>query len=158
VISAMIFTGSRHIVAKISLAYSLILLGWFSANGQAVRFEKSLSEIENQEYDAFLASVTSLPEKKEKSLRYEVQIEQLFSSSGAKSVSSKSLIYFKSDQEISPSVGDRLLIFGQLRRPQQAGSSYQFDYRKYLERKGIPWTVYISDRERVIFLPELSGK
>ncbi len=116
-------------------------LGWTSATLQSLRFDKRLAGIESEDYRMYQARMTGLPEKRKNSLRYPAEITRLFLTDGEiKNVDSEALIYFAGDPERLPSAGESLIIAGRLKRPRQAASAYSFDYRSFLERKGIPWT------------------
>lgn len=145
--------GSRHSFTKFFLLADLLVLGWFVANRHHQRLIHAINEVENASYIGFVATITSLPEKRKKSYRYEARVDELFLTSGSKTIFSKTLIYFRSDLEKLPRVGDKIFILGQLQRPRQVANTFQFDYRKYLERQGIAWTVYISDPNRFFYLP-----
>ncbi len=115
-------------------------LGWTSATLQSLQFGKRLSDIEGTDYRMYQARITGLPEKRKNTLRYPARITRLFLPEGKiRDVDSEALIYFADNLGRLPSAGENLIISGRLKRPQPAASRYSFDYRTYLERKGIPW-------------------
>lgn len=155
---SMAFPGSRSLAARAGVTFSILLLGWVSATQQAIRLDRSLGSIEqNEGYLAYQVSVTGLPEKRERSIRYEAVVEKLFFPRESRDVDSKALIYLSPDLDFSPSAGDRLIISGKLRRPPQAGSPIGFDYRKFLERKGIPWIGTATGRGSIYRIPGASA-
>lgn len=128
-------------------------LGWTSATLQSLQFGKRLSDIEGEEYRMYQARITGLPEKRENSFRYPAEIKGLFLQDGKrKEVESGALLYFADNLERLPSVGENFIVSGRLRRPQPATSEYAFDYRRFLERKGIPWIGSVKNDSNIYWI------
>jgi competence protein ComEC len=141
----------------IALFSTLFVLGGGVAGWKAKQLQSRIASVENQSYDSYQLQVRSLPEKRERSWRYEVAVERLLDGETVTVVDSKALLYLPSDWKTIPSVGDRLLVRGKLRRPDTATSAFSFDYRLFLERKGIPWIAYVNNPDRIYTLP-IEGK
>ncbi len=128
-------------------------LGWTSATLQSLQFGKRLNDIEGEEYRMYRARITGLPEKRENSFRYPAEIKGLFLQDGKrKDVESGALLYFADNLERLPSVGEHFIVSGRLRRPQPATSEYAFDYRRFLERKGIPWIGSVKNDSNIYWI------
>lgn len=139
-ISLLLVVTARRKYVPAAVFLAMAGMGWASATLQSLQFDKRLADIENTGYRMYQARITGLPEKRKNTLRYPVAVTRLFLPDGtSKDVDSQALIYFADYLERMPSVGENLIISGRLRRPQQAVSEYAFDYRTFLERKGIPW-------------------
>lgn len=152
VVSFALFAKKSTLIS-FTLYGSLFVTGMVSATMQANRLKAGVEAIENTDYTAYQFVVKSLPEKREKSIRYEVALEQLLTPNGARQVQADALLYFPNDWAALPSVGDRMVVKGQLQRPSSSG----FDYRLFLERKGIAWIGYVRDQHFVYPFSGQSG-
>lgn len=143
---------------NVSFFACIFLLGWTAAGVQSYRLNKSVSAIENKDYEAYQIVIASLPEKKGKSIRYAAEIEHLIADTSVLEVASRALFYFPSDWGDPPNVGDRLVITGALRRPDQSPSEFAFDYRQFLDRKGVPWIGFVRNERQVAKIPDSGRK
>lgn len=150
-----IMTGARYRKYLPVAVFGVMAgLGWTSATLQSIRFDKRLSDIGSEDYRMYQARITGLPEKRENSLRYPAEIKSLFMRDGKrKDVASGALLYFSDNLDRLPSVGENLIVSGRLRRPQPSTSEYAFDYRGFLERKGIPWIGSVKNDRSICWIP-----
>jgi competence protein ComEC len=133
--------------------FSIVVIGWGSASLKNIRLQNAIEAIENKDYLAYQIRITSIPEKREKSIRYEARIENIFFPDFSEQVEADMIMHFNSDRIELPSIGQRLIIKGKLKRPASSNSELGFDYRTFLERKGIAWIGYSHDPANIWELP-----
>jgi competence protein ComEC len=128
----------------ITFALFLICLG---ALGMVV-FERNndrkIAALQAHTYTAYLAEIKSLPEKRAKSVRFEVNVKSIKTQSAWIPVDVSALINIAQDAETIPKPGDHIVAHGTLELPMAATNPMQFDYRQYLKNKGIVWTDYLA--------------
>ena len=154
--SLLFFVAGSRYRKYLPLAVFAVMagLGWTSATIRSLRFGKRLGDVASEDYRMYQVRITGLPEKRGSSLRYPAEIKRLFLDDGnRKNVESEALLYFADNLARLPLVGENLIISGRLRRPEPAASEYAFDYRRFLERKGIPWIGYIKSDHSMYYLP-----
>ncbi len=151
-----VVAGSRRRkYLPIAVFGAIVCLGWASATLQSLQFGKRLSDIDNEGYRMYEVRITGLPEKRKNSFRYPAEIKSLFLNDGKrKEAESRALLYFADNLNRMPSVGESLIVSGRLRRPQPATTEYAFDYRRFLELKGIPWIGYVKNDSDIYRMPE----
>lgn len=154
----LLFSSIRSRFTHYAFLFSLSVLGWFAANQQKVRLKELLHKADNHPHDAFVATITNLPEKRPNSYRLQARIDYLINGSSCVTLNGNCLISIKADPDQLPEPGDRIMVRGKLQRPPEPASPFSFDYRKYLERRGIPFTVYIADLHRVSKLDNSPGQ
>lgn len=124
---------------------SLFCLGMLSATLKIEIFREQLSEVETRDYDAYLLEIRSLGEKRKNSVRYDAQVKSL-RVEGTWQATDARVILSLADQKKFLEPGTRMVVQGRpLQRPAYPRNPDEFDYQKYLERKGIAWTLYLPE-------------
>ncbi|TLV02991.1 ComEC/Rec2 family competence protein [Dyadobacter luticola] len=146
VIFLFYYFKKKKLASGVSLAAFFILLGAFSNINVEEKRDAETRLLGVVAYDFYEARVTSLPEKRSKSVRMEVTVDRLKLRSGAwMNVDLKALINIDSKAAQIPRPGDLIIVRGNLNRPIEASNPDQFDYRRYLRNKGILWTAYLPE-------------
>ena len=105
----------------------------------------------NYEADAryYVARVYDHPTEREKNIRTVLQLEYQFGDSlPSRPVSGKVMAYFpKTDSSFSLRYGDLIAIPASIREVTPPLNPGEFDYRAYLERKGITGQTYLKDND-----------
>lgn len=124
----------------------LFSLGVLVANIQKLQFEKEVVQVASEEYDSFLIKISSLGEKRKKSVRYEGLVVSLRATTGWKKVDSRILLSISTTDTTKLTPGAIILGKGQLlKRPKKTLNPEEFDYSLYLERKGIAWITFLPE-------------
>lgn len=96
----------------------------------------------------YRALLTDSPEAKERSVLCRVFIEELHDSTGTYPVERKALLYLQKDSLVTQlKEGDRMLVSARLSPPINGHNFDEFDYARYLMRKGVSATGYASSGE-----------
>lgn len=91
-----------------------------------------------------LARVLEPPEEREKMVKVLLELESAMADNGVVKVSGKVMAYFqKEDQALRLNYGDLIAFSVPLEEVQPPKNPMEFDYKKYLERKGVNWSVYL---------------
>ncbi|MCE7060401.1 ComEC/Rec2 family competence protein [Dyadobacter sp. CY343] len=125
---------------SVSIWLSLICLGAFCRVAAEESRDAIIVSLENSHYTAYEAVIASLPEKRQKTVRFEVEITRILENGLWISMPARGLINIPADADQIPRPGDKIVVKGRLERPFLAMNPEQFDYRKYLRNKGILWT------------------
>ncbi|GHB82095.1 hypothetical protein GCM10007390_41450 [Persicitalea jodogahamensis] len=130
----------------------IFMLGVFVAGRKHEAFQKEVDSLANLEFDDYLLEIKSLGQKRRASVRYDAEVKAVRSGTGWRKVNVQILVSFPDSATILPRAGDNLVIKSRVpNRPPTPLNPDEFDYRKYLERKGIAWTVYLpKDTYRII--------
>ncbi len=135
---------------------ALFCLGMLAATHKAEIFREQLMQVEGRDYDAFLVEIGSLGEKRKTTVRYEARVKAL-RVEGTWQMTDARLALSVADQEQWLDPGTRLVVRGRpLQRPAPPRNPDEFDYQKYLERKGVAWTLYLPEGAFVV-VPEVSA-
>lgn len=120
------------------------LLGSFCSLLHELSFRSAIQSLEGTQYDSYMAEVSSLPEKREKSYRLECNIIKLRSTLDGKWVTTdvKALVNIPINSTTIPDAGSIVLVKGILNAAKPPGNPGEFDYRLFLKRKGVAWTAY----------------
>ncbi|WP_031527913.1 ComEC/Rec2 family competence protein [Dyadobacter crusticola] len=118
----------------------LIALGAFCRVSAESRKDQNIALFEGGDYTSYEATVTSLPEKREKTVRMEATVTRILSGGKWIDQQTKALLNLPAEAADIPRPGDVLVVNGQLQLPASADNPEQFDYRNYLRNKGILWT------------------
>lgn len=96
--------------------------------------------------DGYVAVLLETPQEKPKSYRAEVLMTHVEQDGLLKTVSEKLLVYFeKNDSAALLAAGDRIVFKRMPQQVQNGGNPGEFDYRKFLFRKGIGRQVYLPE-------------
>lgn len=131
----------------IGICFSLVLicLGAFVTIEQHNQLFSGPDRLQKADYSCYEAVVKSLPEKRKKTLRVEVAVVGIRSGERWITTDTRGLLNIAADASVIPRPGDHILVSGVLNRPEVALNPGQFDYRGYLENKGILWTGYLQE-------------
>ena len=88
----------------------------------------------------FVAKIIEHPAQKAKSIKVIAKIEQ---TTEGHTIQQKAVLYFGKDRSRQPAYGDVVLIHAKLKEIENSQNPYAFDYKKYMQRKGIFYTAYI---------------
>lgn len=118
--------------------------GWIGTTWQ---LQQSVYDFPEQE-TVYRVLLTDRPEMKERTLLCRVLVEELHDSTGVYPVERKAILYLQKDSlVIQPKVGDRLLVSSRIAPPVNGNNFDEFDYARYLMRKGINGTGYVAAGE-----------
>ncbi|MBO9612688.1 MAG: ComEC/Rec2 family competence protein [Dyadobacter sp.] len=132
-------------------AFAVGLAGWMFLLGAGIKMaaetekDAQIATLQALEYNAYTAEVTSIPEKRSNSIRFEVLSRQFNTANQWTSYSAKALVYLPDSLSDVPQPGDLLLIKGRLERPAPPANPEQFDYAQYLRDKGILFTAFVNE-------------
>ncbi len=102
-----------------------------------------LQENAEQSHTA-LGYITSDPEEKSRSVGIELQVIGIMIDHDVDPSRFRTMAYFRNNPEArSLGIGDTIVFRGRFRPVDNAGNPYEFDYRKYMLRKGIPMTIFL---------------
>ncbi|WP_138476215.1 ComEC/Rec2 family competence protein [Dyadobacter bucti] len=129
------------------ICFSLVLLclGAFVTVEKHNQLFAGPEQLQRAEYSCYEAVVKSLPEKRTKTLRVEAAVVRIRSGQKWITTDTRALLNITSDASVIPRPGDHIMVSGVLKRPDEALNPGQFDYRGYLENKGILWTDYLRE-------------
>nr|WP_295928620.1 ComEC/Rec2 family competence protein [uncultured Dyadobacter sp.] len=125
------------------LALSLVLLGAGCKMWGEVAKDRQLRGIQGLKYGHYMAEVSSLPEKRENSIRFEVVTSQFRTADGWVRSPVRAMMYFPNSVVSLPRPGDRIIVRGTLQVPSAPENPEQFDYQQYLRNRGILFSAYI---------------
>ena len=91
-------------------------------------------------HQTFVAKIIEPPVQKAKSIKTVAIIEQNIS---GQSIKQKAVLYFAKDSLWQPAYGDVMLIQAKIKEIENSKNPYAFDYKKFMQRKGIFYTTYI---------------
>ena len=131
------------------MACYLVLAGYALTRLHEAEAQKSY--FRNYETDAqyYVARVYDYPTERPNSIRTVLDLEYQFGNSlPSRPVSGKVMAYFpKSDSAFALRYGDLIAIPGPIREVTPPLNPGEFDYRAYLERKGITGQIYLKDED-----------
>lgn len=120
--------------------------------------DASIAALDALEYTSFTAEVTSLPEKRANSIRFEVDVRSFLSGCRWIEQPVRALLYLPDSLRELPQPGDHLVIQGHLQQPEPPQNPEQFDYARYLRNKGILFTAFVrSGSFAIVPKPAKSG-
>ncbi|WP_159467471.1 ComEC/Rec2 family competence protein [Dyadobacter sp. 3J3] len=129
----------------ISCLLFLLISGPLCIDLRHVDLNKNIQKLAENKYEFYEAVVTSLPEKRVKSLRVEVLISRIHISKKWVRVDVKALLSIPLDASLIPTAHDILIVKGNLEQPNPPMNPEEFDYKRYLWNKGIVWTDYLPE-------------
>ena len=132
-LSSTLFSG---IFLQILFTLTGFCLTCIHFRNQNAVFDKE--NFENKPY--FVAKIIDHPAQKAKSIKVIANIEQ---TTEGQTIHQKAVLYFGKDSLQQPAYGDVVLIHAKLKEIENSQNPYAFDYKKYMQRKGIFYTAYI---------------
>ncbi len=133
------------------LMLALFILGAYVTQQKRVAFQEEVASLESLQYESYLLRIKSLGQKRKASIRYEAELTAVNSGDDWQEKAVQLLISFPDSVEVLPKAGDRLLVKGHPpKRPSVPLNPNEFDYRKYLQRKGVAWTVFLPENSYAI--------
>ena len=150
VVTAFVLKSYRNnwVFGAIMACY-LVLAGYALTQAHASETQKSY--FRNYETDAqyYVARVYDYPTERPNSIRTVLDLEYQFGNSlPSRPISGKVMAYFpKSDSAFALHYGDLIAIPASIREVTPPMNPGEFDYRAYLERKGITGQVYLKDED-----------
>ena len=143
-VGQVLFTRKRYLTNSLILG-ALFCLGMLGAAFKSQVFQEQISQVEERDYDAYLLEIRSLGERRKTTVRYEALVRSL-RVEGAWQATDARVILSLADQKHILEPGTRIVVRGRpLQRPALPRNPDEFDYQKYLERKGVAWTVYLPE-------------
>ena len=139
---------------RASLVYSaLFLLGVFSTHLKYAHLEQAIRTLDEVKYDAYAVELTSPGQKKRTSTQYEAKLRAIRTENAWKETDVKTLVSISGGAKEGLKTGRVLLVkHHPFKRPAAMRNPMEFDYRQYLERRGIAWTVFLPE-ESFVQLP-----
>lgn len=128
----------------ITFALFLICLGAFCKVIFEQNNDRKIATLQTHTYTAYQAEIKSIPERRAKSVRFEVNVKSIKTQSAWIPVDVSALVNVAQDAATIPKPGDHIVVHGTLELPMPATNPMQFDYRQYLRNKGIVWTDYLN--------------
>lgn len=143
-VGLMLAARRRYLTTSLIFG-ALFCLGMMSATLKVEIFREQLTQVEGRTYDAYLLEIRSLGEKRKTTVRYDAQVKSLRVEGTWQAVNAR-VVLSLADQNQFLEPGARIMVRGRpLQRPAPPHNPDEFDYQKYLERKGIAWTVYLPE-------------
>lgn len=141
--SVALYRLKRMTALGVVLALTLVLLGAGCKMWDEASKDRKLGKIQALKHSYYLAEVTTLPEKRENSIRFEVIARQFKTVNGWIDSPTPALIYFPDRVGSLPHPGDRIVVKGALQVPPAPANPEQFDYQQYLRNRGILFSGYV---------------
>lgn len=132
-------------------AFTIALSAWLCLLGAGIKMwaeeEKDglLARLNVLEYTSYTAEVTTIPEKRNNSVRFEIKADQFKVANQWISYPVRALIYLPDSLSIIPAPGDRLIIRGRLEHPSPPQNPGQFHYAAYLRNRGVLFTAFVNE-------------
>ncbi|SEJ62752.1 competence protein ComEC [Dyadobacter sp. SG02] len=141
---ALLYRFGHQTGFSIGLAIWMFLLGAGIKMRVEVEKDKQLVLLHTLKYTSYTARVTTIPEKRSNSIRFEVNTEQFGNGNHWTDYPARALIYLPDSLSAVPQPGDVLIIHGRLEPPAPPQNPGQFDYSQYLRNKGILVTAFVN--------------
>lgn len=131
--------------------FAIALVVWMFLLGAGVKLwveaekDDQLASLQALEYTSYTAEVTTIPEKRNNSIRFEVRTQQFRNGKQWINYPARALIYLPDSLSVVPQPGDKLVINGRLVQPAPPQNPEQFDYARYLRNKGILFTAFVNE-------------
>ena len=133
------------------LLMAIFFLGAYVTERKRMAFRAEVAALDGLSCDSYLLSIKSLGQKRKSSIRYEAELSAVNSENIWQQKAAKLLVSFPDSAKISPKVGDKIVVKGYPpKRPAIPLNPSEFDYRKYLQRKGVAWTVFLPENSYAI--------
>ncbi|WP_373515842.1 ComEC/Rec2 family competence protein [Persicitalea sp.] len=132
--------------SPVLLIIALICLGAYVTDRKKKEFKAEVVALDGIEYDSYLLRINSLGQKRKAFIRYEAELISTHSNDGWQEKTSRLLVSLPDSAEVLPKAGDQIMVKGYLpKRPAIPLNPNEFNYRKYLERKGVAWTAFLPE-------------
>lgn len=142
----------------VGLGVWMVLLGAVCQITAEEGKDASIAALDALEYTSFTAEVTSLPEKRANSIRFEVDARRFLSGEHWIGQPVRALLYLPDSLRELPQPGDHIVIHGHLQQPEPPQNPEQFNYARYLRNKGILFTAFVrSGSFAIVPKPAKSG-
>jgi competence protein ComEC len=135
----------KSVWTGICFSLAVLCLGAFVTVAQHDKLFSGPDQLHQADYSSYEAVVKSIPEKRRKTLRIEVAVVRIRSGQRWLATNARALLNIAADASVLPSPSEHIVVSGVLSRPDKAKNPEQFDYRTYLQKKGILWTGYLQD-------------
>ncbi|MCE7064738.1 ComEC/Rec2 family competence protein [Dyadobacter sp. CY326] len=149
-VSMLCYAKSFKSAFGVTFAMFSVAIGGFSKTMFEQRNDTNIAALNSKTYTAYEAEITTLPEKRAKTVRFEAIIKRIRINKQWLPVSVKALINVSDDATSIPKPGEWVIVSGTLEQPMEAKNPMQFDYRAFLRNKGIVWTDYLSNNSFTI--------
>ena len=145
----MLFRRKRRFffqnTTSVLLLFSFFFAGYLSAFFHFHKNYESLNMEKITEKQIWIAEIKELPREREKSFKVIAKLYAVNDSSYW--ITKKVLLYFQKDSTIQKwKVGDKVMINTKLSFLEPPRNPYQFNYEKFMKRKGIRLTGYIGNQ------------
>lgn len=137
----------KSIFLGIAFQISFLILGYGVA--QIQNQSPTIVDLENA--SGVVCRITQTPVKKSKSYKSEAFIEKALINDEWVEIGRKMIIYCPLDSSPPFQYDDVVFITSKVNRPKLPANPHQFNYKKYLEKKGVFYQSYVKD-ENVRFL------
>ena len=133
------------------MACYLFIAGYSLARVHQAEVQKDYFRNIEAEASYYVARVYDYPMERPNSIRTVLELEYQFGDSmPSRPVSGKVMAYFpKSDSAFALQYGDLIAIPASIREVTPPLNPEEFDYRAYLERKGITGQIYLKEEDRI---------
>lgn len=142
----LLYRFSRQTGFAIALAAWMFLLGVGIKLWVEKEKDDQLASLQALAYTSYTAEVTTIPEKRNNSIRFEVVTKQFRNGNHWVKYPARALIYLPDSLSVIPQPGDMLVVNGRLEQPAPPQNPEQFDYARYLRNKGILFTAFVNNR------------
>jgi competence protein ComEC len=144
-LSVLFYRKRWYAAVSVVLMLLLMMTGFLSVAFRNFTWDEQIARIQAQEYSSYQGLVKTFPERRKKSIRIELDLEQVRLSGSWEAVSSKALIYLPLNTAQVPQPGDRIVVNGQLEIPRSPLNPDEFDYKSFLRHRGILWTAFVPE-------------
>jgi competence protein ComEC len=150
----LLLTNKVPSAVRATLVYAaLFLLGVITSHLKYSQLEQAIRTLDGVEYNAYIVELTSQGQKKRASTQFEAKLRAVRTDSVWKETDVKTLVSVAEDAKAGLKTGSVLLVkHHPFKRPAGMRNPMEFDYRQYLERRGIAWTVFLPE-ESFVQLP-----
>ena len=128
------------------LIYTSVFLFGLAYNTYFVNFETDahFSKHANNQ-STFKGQCMEIPVEKSRSIQYLIKVDKIVNNNLELEVNGKLIAYFpKKNRAKLPSVGDVFYFKGQVNQIEPPSNPYQFNYKSYLNKKGINHQIFLS--------------
>jgi competence protein ComEC len=156
VFAATIFFAYRkrqHRLLSVLVAFFFVGSGIMSTMLQNQQLTFEANSIKSFSYSMYGGTVKTIPEKRKKTLRFEVAVSRVKTDNEWRTIHTKAMVNIPLQAHTVPKAGDFVVVKGNLALPSPPMNPGEFDYQRYLWNKGIVWTAYWQE-ESFQILPE----
>jgi competence protein ComEC len=136
----------KHVYLGVGLQVLFLVMGY----GHAQLVHQPSPVINLEDANAVICRITQTPVKKTKSYKSEAWIEKAFINGQWVEVQKKMIIYCPLDSAPPFGYDNIVCIKSRVGSPQKPANPHQFNYKKYLEKKGVYYQTYCKQNEVVV--------